>query len=572
VPSKPYSDPVRSVKPDRVHSVWTANSRIDLTYRKGCAAPLFMLGMNQTERPKECLEISQDATAATTITNYSDEPEALNMLRRSMYSAAYRLKQQPEVMIIGLGGGNDAWAAKANGARRIKAIELNYPIIDIHKHELKSWSRGLVDDPNVEIVVDEGRSALMREKALYDVVQMTGIDTWTALASGAYVLAENYLYTREAIASMYARLKPDGIIQISRFAATMEALRLLSNIHAALGDLGVTDLHESLVIQATPDFMLSVQIKKGKFTTAELRSVEAFAADSGIAVLYLPDVDKGDLISKFIRTDDRQAIIDDFPENISPTDDDQPYFFNFTRWQNPINWFQRIHDIPAISQGNPLFVLTQLVVSILLSLALIVWPLKRKAGLPSKGAGHVLAFFSALGVGFISIEIAVIQKTTLLLGQPVYSLTVTLFSLLIFTGMGSLIFARFIQPGTRSAIAVPILIVVYVAAINFFSPLVVSGLIASALPVRIAACVVLLAPLGLLLGIPFAYGLRVTGEHAPELTPWAWAINGCTSVIGSILTVVVSMNFGFSAVLWIASLIYVAGFLALQRLPRATAA
>lgn len=570
VPSKPSIDPARQTKPDGVHSVWTANSRIDLTFRPGCSAPLFMMGANQHERPRECLEIAQDATAATTISNFTGEPQALEILRGSMYSTAYRLKQSPEVFIIGLGGGNDAWAAKANGARRIKAIELNWPIVDIHRRVKKSWSRDLVEDPNVQIVVDEGRSALMRESAFYDVVQMTGIDTWTALASGAYVLAENYLYTPEAIASMYARLKPDGIIQISRFGLAMETLRLLSNIHAALAKFGVTDLRNSLVIQSTPDFMLSIQIKKGTFTEAEQQSVSDFAATSGIAVLYLPNRAQDDIISQFIRTDDRQAIIDSFPENISPTNDDQPYFFNFTRWQSPSNWFERMHDVPAISQGNPVFVLTQLAVSILLSVALIVWPLKRRSGLPSAGSGKVFAFFAALGVGFISIEIAVIQKTTLLLGQPVFSLTVTLFSLLIFTGMGSLAFARFVRIGTRSAVLVPILIVAYVAAINVLSPVMVKSLIASALPVRILACAALLAPLGLLLGIPFAYGLRTIGEHAPELTPWAWAINGCTSVVGSILTVVLSMNFGFSAVLWIASLLYVAGFAALNRLPRAT--
>ncbi|HKU40390.1 MAG TPA: hypothetical protein VJR89_19650 [Polyangiales bacterium] len=576
VPSKPSNDPSRSLPLDSMSSVWTANSRIDLTQRGSCSAPIFMLGTGPHARPRECREIAQDATAATTIVNFSEEPAALELLKNSMYSTAYRLRDKPSVLIIGLGGGNDAWAAKLHDARKIKAIELNWPIVAIHEHQLRRFSRALVEDPRVELVVDEGRSALMRESERYDVIQMTGIDTWTALASGAYVLAENYLYTHEAIASMYERLAPDGIIQISRFAATMEALRLLSNIHAAFESLGAKDFEHSVIVQATPDFMLSVLIKKGRFTPEEEASVLQFASERGIGVLYLPGRPVEGSLDEFMRTPDKRAMIDSFAENIAPTSDDQPYFFNFTKWSHPIAALKRIEDIPAISQGNPFFVLTQLLLSVLLSAGLIAWPLARREGLPREGAGRILSFFSALGAGFISIEIAVIQKLTLLLGQPVYSLTVTLFSLLIFTGFGSLLLARRIRPGTPAALAVPIALVLYLAAINLLSPVLVSQLIAAALPVRIAASVLVLAPLGLLLGIPFAYGLRLTHELAPQLTAWAWAINGCLSVVGSILTVVVSMNFGFSAVLWLAAAIYLAGFAALHGLalpsaaPRAT--
>ncbi len=571
VPAKSTLGPTAHVPIVSQHSVWTANSRIDLTRRAGCQEPIFMLGKNQeaAPRPRECAEIAQDATAATTIINFSQEPEALELLRGSMYSATYRLKQNPKVLIIGFGGGNDAWAAKINGAREIKGIELNWPILDIHRDELHHFSRTLIDDPTVEVVADEGRSALMRDSELYDVVQMTGIDTWTALASGAYVLAENYLYTREAITSMYDRLAPDGIIQIARFAMTMEALRLLSNIHAALSDLGVEHPERSLVVQMTPDFMLAVSIKKGTFSEAEQTRIREFAETSGIQLIYLPDrPGLGGVVEDFVRSNDKQKIIDEFPENIEPTEDDKPYFFNFTKWQNPIEAIRRIDDIPAISQGNPFFVLTQLLLSISLSVALIIWPLARKSGLPKAGAGRILVFFSALGVGFISIEIAVIQKLTLLLGQPVYSLTVTLFSLLVFTGIGSLRFARKVQPGTVSAWVVPVALALYIGLINLSSPWIVSQLIATALPVRIAASVLMLAPLGLLLGIPFAYGLRVTSTHSPQLTTWAWAINGFLSVVGSILTVVISMNFGFSAVLWLAALVYIVGFAALNGLPQ----
>jgi hypothetical protein len=351
----------------------------------------------------------------------------------------------------------------------------------------------------------------------------------------------------------------------------MESLRLLSNIYAALTSLQVSDVEHSIIMQSTPDFMMSVQVKKGRFTKEEqLRAVQ-FARDNGIAMQYLPDQPMQSRLDDFLRAPDKATIIANFPRDITPTDDDRPYFFNFTRWSDPLHAIGHIDDIPAISQGNPFFILTQLLLSILLSVALIVWPISRRGTLPKTGALRVLGFFSALGVGFISIEVAVMQKLTLLLGQPVYSLTVTLFSLLIFTGLGSLQLARRVQPGSRSVWVVPVALALYIAAINGFSHVLVRELIAAALPLRIAASVALLAPLGLLLGIPFAYGLRVAHAHDPRLTPWAWAVNGCLSVVGSILTVVVSMNFGFSAVLWFAAVIYLLGFALLNGLKTAAA-
>jgi hypothetical protein len=346
---------------------------------------------------------------------------------------------------------------------------------------------------------------------------------------------------------------------------------LLSNIYAALTSLHVSDVEHSIIMQSTPDFMMAVQVKKGRFTKEEqLRAVQ-FAKDNGIVMQYLPDHPMQSRLDDFLRAPNKASIIANFPRDITPTDDDRPYFFNFTRWSDPLHAIGHIDDIPAISQGNPFFILTQLLLSILLSVALIVWPISRRGTLPKTGALRVLGFFSALGVGFISIEVAVMQKLTLLLGQPVYSLTVTLFSLLIFTGLGSLQLARRVQPGSRSVWVVPVALALYIAAINGFSHVLVRELIAAALPLRIAASVALLAPLGLLLGIPFAYGLRVAHAHDPRLTAWAWAVNGCLSVVGSILTVVVSMNFGFSAVLWFAAAVYLLGFALLAGLKPAAA-
>lgn len=573
VPSKGLVDVVRAFERARgiePHSVWTANSRIDLlTPVAGRSSPIGVFGQGAktpTLAPEvETRGISQDATAGTTVIDFSSHPEALDVLRGSLYSASVRLRPGGDVFVIGLGGGNDVWAAKANGARSVRAIELNWPIVQIHEHKLRDFSQALIDDPTVDFVVGEGRSELMRDSNHYDVVQMTGIDTWTALASGAYVLAENYLYTREAIESMLRRLEPGGILQITRFAEVMEALRLLSNINAAFERLDMKDLETSVMALSTPDKLLTVMVKNGPFTEDEENRTLEFAEKNGINVIYLPRHTERGPLRRFLHSQAKAELIARFPRNIAPTTDDEPYFFNFTRWDRPLESIEHIADLPSVSQGNPFFILSQLLVSILLSGLLIVLPVVKRRGLPRKGALPYLAYFASLGIGFIFIEISAMQKLTLLLGQPVYSITVTLFSLLVFTGLGSLMLVRRFGVDDARIWAVPGALAAFVILFLVTSPAVTRALIGLSLPVRIAATILMLAPIGLLLGVPFAYGLRVVGDRNPALLPWAWAINGCLSVVGSILTVIVSMNFGFSVVMLAACVVYLLGFLALRR-------
>jgi spermidine synthase len=563
----PVTSKAGEVGPDQhIRSVWTSNSRIDLVTSARCDWPQFMRGKVKTvPLPRECAQIAQDATAATTISNYSDDEPAREGLKRTMYAAAYRLKREPQVLVIGLGGANDVWTAKASGARSVRAIELNWPIVDIHKHVLRRYSRRLVEDSSVTLVADEGRSALMRDRNQYDVIQMTGIDTWTALASGAYVLAENYLYTREAIAAMYLHLKPDGILQISRFSLEAEAMRMVSNIHAALESMGGSSLEHSIMALSAPDVMMALQIKKGVFTDAEQDSTAAFAQENGLEVVYLPGHPRPGLVDAFIRSPDKQRTIDAYPLNITPTEDDRPYFFNFLRWQDPLASFGHIDVAPSVSQGNPAFILIQLLISILLSAGLIVLPLARSQGFPQRSARPFLWYFSALGFGFIMIEVAVMQKLTLFLGEPVYSLTVTLCALLIATGLGSLLIGGRIDLTSRRIVFVPIGIAIYLGLLNVGLPLIVAQLIELSLPLRITVTVLLLAPLGILLGVPFAYGLRVAERIDRRIAAWGWAVNGCLSVVGSIVAVVISMNFGFSVVLWFAAVVYPLAFMSLHQ-------
>lgn len=551
-----------------LYSKWSATSRVDLIDLAPENRFMFCRGTKLLNEPlPDTKLIVQDCTAGTLILNFAENPEALEILDQTMYCAAVKLKENPRVFIIGVGGGPDVWAAKINGASYIKGIELNQQILDVHTEVLPEFSTGITQDPNIDLEFGEGRSSLMADKGTYDIIQMTGIDTWTSLASGAYMLAENYLYTREAIENMYDHLAEGGILQLTRMAADMETLRMLSNINAAFEHRGIGDFENSVICLHTPDPLIATLVKKGTFTPEEVDQVARFAEAGGITPVYLPGRNLGGVVEEFIKTKDKAKFIADFPRDISPTTDDKPYFFNFYKWRNPFSAAPYIAEPSHVSQGNPLFILGQLALSTVLAVALIILPLLvfRRQGVRRDHFKSFLVYFAGLGVGFIAIEIAMMQKLTLMLGHPLYSITVTLFTVLIFTGIGSVISESAFRRAGPQVWVVPILLAILLLIFTVASPRLVTTFIGYALPVRIAVAVALLAPAGLLLGIPFAYGIRLLNHFNPSIIPWAWAVNACCTVIGSILTVVISMNFGFSSVFAFAVVIYFIAFAAVSR-------
>lgn len=551
------------------YSKWSAISRIDVIDVDKDKRIIYGVGKKQhnVSLPEEKF-ILQDASAGTYISNFSQNPEALEILKYSIYSAAVMLKDKPRVFIIGVGGANDVWAAKINNAVYIKGIEINKQIIDIHKGYLYNFSRDIVNDPRIELVYDEGRSALIRDNSRYDVIQMAGVDTWSALTSGAYVLAENYLYTVEAIQNMYDKLSEGGIISITRMGRDMETLRLLANIYTALKDRNKGDFEKSVFCLHSEEWTRTILVKKGAFSKLELNKLEQFAQKGQLEILYHPQKKMNNIIEDFVRSSNKKSFIKEFPRDMSPTPDDRPYFFKFSKWSQLFSTKKNISEPTFISQGNPFFIFGQLLLSTILAVSFILLPIlffKRK-GISHAYLKRFLIYFAGLGLGFIFIEIALMQKLVLFLGHPLYSITVTLFSMLIFAGAGSLLSDRWFRELTVCSWFVPVGLAVFLGLFIIFSPQMVKSWIIWPKFARILVTIGVLAPISMLLGVPFAYGIRLLNQFNPTIIPWAWAVNGCMTVIGSILTVILSMNIGFNFVLVTAILMYFISFFVIRGL------
>jgi len=555
--------------PDLVleYTGWTPFGRVDVMWQPGMKGLAWGLsGAYQGELPEQRF-IAIDAAAMTAINRWDGDREKLAWVNALPSSLIYRLKEQPAVLLIGPGGGIDVLVAWYNRPRQITAAEINPVIVEIMRGRYRAYSGGLYTDfPAIDVQVAEGRNFVARSTETYDIIQFSQVDTWAAAAAGAYSLSENYLYTLDAFMDYLDHLNPDGMLAIGRwyFEPPGQALRLVTIGAAALERIGAADPAQHFIVIRAGD-TANMFMKKSPFTAEEIARIRQIAEPLYFQVLYAPDMrdEAGNHFADFFRAADKQAFYTSYPLDVSPTTDDRPFFFEYYGWTNF-----------GTFRSGKLTLTVLLIQAAVLSAGLILWPLWRfrasRQGLRTTGARRFLIYFAALGVGFIFIEIGLMQRFILFLGHPVFALSVVLFALLTFSGIGSFLSNRLVaaeaDPRRGQRIVIPLLAGVVVLYSFLLPPLFRAGL-GWSLEARILLSVLLLAPLGLLMGMPFPLGIRLVNRTNDALVPWAWGVNGCASVLGSILSVMLAQSIGFSAVMLLAVAIYLAGLLAAITLP-----
>jgi hypothetical protein len=518
----------------------------------------------------ESLFMDIDSAASTPIVKSSGHASEAGYLRYELTAIGYHLVERPggfSALVIGPGGGRDLLSALAFGATAVDGVEIN-PIIaqDVMQDRFRAYSGGIYEDPRVTIHVDDGRSFVRRSPRRYEVIQASLVDTWAATAAGAYTLTENSLYTSEAFGEYIDHLSDRGVLTITRWV--FDGLRLVSLAQEACAARGLDASKHLAIIRY--DRVATFLLKKTPFSDADVARLRQIAHDLEFTVLYAPGI-AADPISaepaemvrtgtsaadyrRLILAGDRNRFLAEYPLDIRPTTDDRPFFFHTTRLAKQFE----VAFGKTMLFGNGLSALLTLFgISGALVLLFIVGPLLVGAERPGAGWPTWLVYFGALGAGFMLLEVALLQQFVLLLGHPVYSLTVTLFSLLLGTGLGSLISRRIaperVKTVTGRAIA-------GIAVVAVLAPLLVPRLIDLAipwsLPVRIVVAVAVLVPLGVLLGMPLPGGMRLLASRRPDIIPWGWGLNGALSVVGATLAIFIAMNWGFSTTLLAAGFVY----------------
>jgi len=522
-----------------------------------------------------------DSAASTPILGLAPDFSNVQYLKYELTALAYHLKESQgsgpkaegfNALVIGPGGGRDLVSALVFGARHVDGVEIN-PIIadDVMRGQFREFSGGIYTHPRVRIVVDDGRSFVRRTPDRYDVIQASLVDTWAATAAGAYTLTENTLYTVEAFDDYLDHLTDEGVLTMTRWV--FDGLRLVSLAQAAAEKRGWSAADRIAIVrhQRVATFLF----KRTPFTARELATLHDVSARLGFEVLYAPSDEESPPVreetvdgtstgdyGRLIRASDPQHFYAGFRADIRPTTDDRPFFFHTTKLENQF----AVAFGRSMLFGNGLSaLLTLLGISGALVVLFVIGPL----AIAGRGAGHPrgwfawLVYFGALGAGFMLIEVAILQRFVLLLGHPVYSLTVTLFSLLLGTGLGAAWSRRFDQQslGRTGAIALVTVAGIAIAVILVVTPL-VSWAIPFARTTRMAIAVAMLVPIGLALGIPMPTGMRLLSARAPQMVAWAWGMNGALSVLGATLAIFIAMNWGFQVTLLAASATYLIGLAA----------
>jgi len=533
----------------------------------------------RTESP--ALEIRIDADASTSITPGAGDAGRHPERRDRLTALPFLVKEKPDVLVMGPGGGDEVLLARLFGARAVTAVEVN-PIIalDIMSSEpFRSFAGGIYQKPEVRLVVDDARSFIRRSPERHDIILATMVDTWAATAAGAFALTENHLYTVEAFRDYSRRLADDGILSFTRwyFEPPDQMLRMVSLARAMMQGEGIAHPESHLVV--VRDRMLAdgrtpacLLFKKSPFTDQEIGSLETFARTRGYEVLYTPNTRPANDFTRLVTAPDPAVIWRAYPTNIAPTYDDSPFFFNSMRLGDLWRPAERAAEWRKTNQGTAVLFVLGGVASLMVAL-FIVGPLLLAKRRDLAGAGgngvRFLLYFAGLGAGFILIEVALVQRFILLLGPPVYALTVVLFSVLAFGAAGSGLTARIPGPRVDKALGTILLAVAAGAALYALAlPSVIDLLVPLARPARIAAAMTLTAPLALLMGMPMPAGLRLLRREAPAIIPWAWGLNGAASVLGSIMALLIALLAGFTMALATGAALYLGAWAALRGLRR----
>jgi hypothetical protein len=524
--------------------------------------------------------ISHDGTAEAPIYEFKGDPKELDFLRHNVSAVPYLVAHQPSVLVIGLGGGFDLLNGIANGASHITGVELDPVTVEVGKGREAEFNGHIFSRPDVDVVVAEGRSFLRHSDRRYDIIQLTGVDTLSALSTGAYMLAESYLHTVEAMQEKLGHLTPDGTLSLMLYDLpwqTNEArftVRHISNFIGAAERVGIERPADHVAIIATPGKVAAVEMlfKPRPFTAAEVRTLREFARTEGFEVWHLPGDPPATLHTQLLTADpaSRERILAAYPLNVAATPDDRPFYYRFYRWRDLMNPHRWEVDYGLTLATGQLVLGAILLVSIVTSLALVLGPLLARPALRRPGSGRFALYFAAIGLGFMFIEISLIQHFILFLGHPTYSVAIILLALLIWTGIGSYVSGRASMSERAIVRAGFMALVVLIPLYAWLLPSLFNRWLGTPANFRYAVTVLSLMPLGLTLGVFFPAGLREVRRHDELLVPWAWGANGAASVVGSILSIVLAISFGFQAVLLMAVGVYLAGVAALLSVPPAT--
>jgi len=560
---------------EHLHTYDSPFSRIDI-FRSPAVRFAPGLSLRYTDPLPEQIGVTIDGGDVNAVTSARDR-NTMTFVRYLPSALPYEIGKREDVLIVNPKGGLQVLMADHYGAGNVFKIESIPSLIEVIQKELGTFSGGIYDRNTWSKLP---RSWLRSEKRPCDLIDMSLTEV---LPTGSFGITEDYGLTVEAFKEYLLHLKPEGLISIHLFIfspARIE-LRLIHTVLTAMEELGMKDGERQMAAIRSWG-SLCLLAKKSPFSPDEIEAIKSFSKDRRFDLVYYPGI-RPEETNVFIRMasteyldsfrqlfnpETRSHFIRNYLFDVRAMRDENPFFHYYLKIGNIGDVYRRMGEKWQFFIEEGYLLPAIFLQAMVLSLGLILLPVlvRRRNAEEAFHKDHppvgprlqTFLFFACLGIGFMFVEISWIQKMILVLEHPSYAIPTVLTSLLISSGIGSFLSYRMARlRSSFMALVLSVFVLGYSLLLPTFSEVVAPF----SLPTKMAAVFGVLVPLGILMGIPFPTGLRVLGVNHPLLIPWAWAINGCFSVLAPLLVIMLAMAVGFNVVLWAGALAYFIAFI-----------
>ena len=493
--------------------------------------------------------------------------EAVEYLKYDLTSLCHRMQGDGYTLIIGCGGGRDVLTGLLFDAKHIDAVDINPLVFDAMNNEISDFCGSIYRHDKVDWFAVEGRAFARRNPNRYDLIQVAMIDTWAATTAGAYSLSENTLYTVQAYRDYIHALKPGGMLSFTRFffKPPRQTLRLVSVFLEAAKNEGIKN-PEDCILVGMYGSLGTVLFKIEPFTAGEIEKFKNSLNELGFNLVYSPDSRPDPYFRSLISMTDKTDFYDKYVYDMSPTTDDKPFFFNMLKVKDFLKAFE-IKEGLKFNYYATYTLLVLLIISIIATIAVLIIPTLVKGGSPIKGAGNkqLLLYFICIGLSYIMIEVALLQRFVLLLEHPARAASGVIAGMLISSGVGSMIWEK-IRENRRQKVLKSAFLIIGIGLLIHITVgwSLIHGVIHLNIFLKVLISAVLIVPLGIAMGIPLPAGLTAVSESNRDIVAWCWALNGAASVIASSLGVTIAMGYGFKYVLIVSLVFYVFAFMLMK--------
>ncbi|MHC4617570.1 MAG: spermine/spermidine synthase domain-containing protein [Planctomycetota bacterium] len=543
--------------------------RVDFVRAKSIHIPPAGMSIGyQGSLPEQAVIIS-DGDGVSVVNRFAQLSD-LNCYRYATSALGYHLVSEPEVCIIGAGGGSDVGQALVSGARKVTAVEMNSQIVDLMRNRLNEFASGLYRRKDVEVVTAEGRSFLQTARRQLDIISISLLDSFSASAAGTGAFNESHLYTVEAIGQALSRLRPGGVLSITRTlkAPARDNLKMFATVAEALRRHGVTEPGRHIMMIRSLD-AATIVASPEPFSDTQVVNARTFAQENSFDLVHVPGIKREEVnqyhvlqegavyyeAAEQILSPGSERFYRDYAYNIRPATDDKPYFFDFFKWKSLPYMVKTLgRQWLPFSEWGYLVLAATLVQAVLASGLFILLPLCVAKPIKEVRSGKLaaLVYFLLLGLAYMFLEMGFIQKMTLLVGHPVFGVAVTLTGFLLFSGLGALASQRVSGSALRTIRIAVTAVVIIGAAEIILMKVSFEWLVAFSRFGRILLGLALTAPPAFFMGMPFPTALRQLHGRRGALVPWAWGVNGFASVTGAVLGTLLAISVGFTTLAVIA--------------------